>query len=89
MVGMLATSKAGHDKNTTYVIIGEEKEYVYLADGRIRTMERPKKKKCRHIQIIRRNGTALLAEQLSDITIRKILKEYHKKLDGKEGGANV
>ncbi len=29
MVGMLATSRAGHDKDTTYVIIREEKEYVY------------------------------------------------------------
>lgn len=31
--GMLARSKAGHDKNCIYVIICVKDEYVYLADG--------------------------------------------------------
>ena len=44
-VGMLARSKAGHDKGHVYVIIKEEEAYVYLADGSVRTIERPKKKK--------------------------------------------
>ena len=51
MTGMLASSKAGHDKKTVYVIIKEETEYVYLADGRLKTLEKPKKKKRKHIQI--------------------------------------
>ena len=44
MIGMLASSKAGHDRRQIYVIIGEDDEYVYLADGRNRTVDRPKKK---------------------------------------------
>ena len=35
MTGMFATSLAGHDKGQIYVIIKEEGEYVYLADGHI------------------------------------------------------
>ena len=43
--GMLAKSKAGHDKGQVYVIYGLDETYVYLVDGKIRTIEKPKKKK--------------------------------------------
>ena len=49
MVGMFATSKAGHDKGSVYIIFEEEEEYVYVVDGRLRTVERPKKKNKKHI----------------------------------------
>ena len=45
--GMLAVSKAGHDKGRLYVIIEIDDSYVYLADGRLRTLDKPKKKKDR------------------------------------------
>ena len=84
---MLAASKAGHDKNNVYVIIKEETEYVYLADGKLKTTEKPKKKNKKHIQIIKispepdfpdklRNG------QADDADIRRVLKQY--KLSRKE-----
>ena len=44
MPGMLAASKAGRDRGSLYVIIEEAGEYVYLADGRNRTVSRPKRK---------------------------------------------
>ncbi len=50
--GMLAKSKQGHDKDKIFLIIKEEGEYVFLADGKIRTLEKPKKKKRKHVQII-------------------------------------
>lgn len=51
-VGMLAQSKSGHDRGQLYVIIREEDAYVYVADGKNRTIENCKKKNRRHIQII-------------------------------------
>ncbi len=51
-IGMLAKSLSGHDKDKVYVIIGEEAEYVYLSDGRLRMTNNPKKKKKKHIQLI-------------------------------------
>ena len=36
MIGMFAISKAGHDKNRMYLIMKEEGDFVYLADGKIR-----------------------------------------------------
>lgn len=64
MIGMFASSKSGHDKDTIYIIIKEEKEYVYVVDGRIRTLNHPKKKNKKHIQIIKKFQNLELAEQL-------------------------
>ena len=43
--GMLARSKAGHDKDQIYVIYDIDETYVYLVNGNNRTLEKPKKKK--------------------------------------------
>lgn len=51
-VGMFAVSKSGHDRGHLYVIIDQEPGCVYLADGRLRMMEQPKRKNRKHIQII-------------------------------------
>ena len=71
--GMLARSKAGHDKGKVYVIIVVDDTYVYLADGSIRTLGHLKKKKKKHVQVILReyNVTAV-----DDTRIRRILKEW-------------
>ncbi|MGI6006399.1 MAG: hypothetical protein ACOX8E_02780 [Ruminococcus sp.] len=49
--GMFARSLAGHDKGKLYIIISADEEYVYLADGKIRTLDHLKKKKIRHVQV--------------------------------------
>ncbi len=59
MIGKFATSKAGHDKKKLYVIIEEDKEYVYLVDGEYKTLDKPKKKSKKHIQIINRSDETI------------------------------
>ena len=49
-IGQLVTSKAGHDKDTLYVVIAQEGEFVYLSDGRLKPPDRPKKKRLKHVQ---------------------------------------
>ena len=44
MIGLLAFSKAGHDKQEIYMIVAEDAEHVYLCDGRLRPLTHPKKK---------------------------------------------
>lgn len=78
MVGILAMSKAGHDKGTIYVIIREEGEYVYVADGHIRTVNRPKKKNNKHVQIIKQKRITEPESGFDDLKIRKIIKEYQE-----------
>ena len=52
--GMLARSKAGHDRNKLYIIRKSDAEYVWLADGIFKTVEKPKKKKKKHMQVVHR-----------------------------------
>ena len=52
MIGQFATSKAGHDKGHLYVVVGQEDDFVYLSDGRLKGPDRPKKKRRKHIQPI-------------------------------------
>lgn len=66
MTGMFAISLAGHDKNQIYVIIKEESEYVYLADGNLKPLEKPKKKKKKHIQLIKKGLDEDLLKKLQN-----------------------
>lgn len=52
MVGMFVKSKAGHDKNQIYMIYSETEECVYLVDGKLKTVDHPKKKSKKHVQLI-------------------------------------
>lgn len=64
MIGMFAFSLAGHDKGKLYFIWKEEEEYVYLTDGDIRPVEYPKKKRKKHIQIVKSGQDRVLADKL-------------------------
>ena len=39
-----------NDKGHYYVILREEGDFVYVADGILKLCEQPKKKNCRHIE---------------------------------------
>ena len=73
--GMLARSKAGHDAGTIYVIIDIDDAYVYLADGRIRTLDKLKKKKKKHVQLILREYDI---SDATDVSIKRLLKIWSK-----------
>ena len=92
MTGLLASSKAGHDKDKVYIIIKEDTEYVWLADGKLKTLEHPKKKRKKHIQIIKyfnneeMQSKLLEGRKVSDLEIVMVLKEYKKQQMSDTGG---
>lgn len=83
MTGMLAVSKAGHDQKKVYVIIEEDGEYVYLADGRNRTVNRPKKKNKKHIQIIKKIQMDKPQDGYRDLEIKRTIKMYQEEANVK------
>lgn len=48
--GQIVFSKSGHDKGGAFIVIALEEEYLYIADGKRRTLEKPKRKKIKHVQ---------------------------------------
>ena len=64
MTGYLAYSKAGHDRHKIYLIIREQGEYVYLADGKTKMPDHPKRKKKKHIQIIKKYARPEIIQKL-------------------------
>jgi ribosomal protein L14E/L6E/L27E len=50
LIGKIVYSKAGRDKDQYFVIVGILNEnFVYIANGDIRNIENPKKKKVKHL----------------------------------------
>jgi len=50
-IGKVVLAKAGRDKGRHFVIVGRiDKDYVLIADGRTRSIDKPKKKKIKHLE---------------------------------------
>lgn len=78
MVGFLAYSLAGHDKGNLYFIIEETRDSVYVVDGAVRTLDRPKKKNKKHIQIIKKKNQRIDISSVTNEEIKHIIKLYLK-----------
>lgn len=76
-----AKSLSGHDKNQYYLVLEKEAEFFLLVNGTNRTLDKPKKKNEKHVQIIKKLPEAIeeiLATEQSNLTIKKAIKEYEK-----------
>ena len=82
MVGKMAKVKAGHDKDKIYIVVRDDEKFVYLADGKLKTLQNPKKKSKKHIQPILHKIDETLALKLQtndkviDEEIKKAVKDY-------------
>ncbi len=85
--GGIVRSKAGRDKGRIFVIVGVPNYlYVLISDGKLRKIERPKKKKIKHIEpldvVIKSLGTKLTnMERVTNAEIRKALAMYSDEMN--------
>jgi ribosomal protein L14E/L6E/L27E len=81
-LGRLIFSKAGRDKNKFFIILSIlDDKYIYISDGFIRNVDKPKKKKIRHLaltNVVSEEIRNLLmsGEKISDAMIRNFLQSY-------------
>ena len=90
MTGQFVISKAGHDKGNLYIVAAQEGEFVFLCDGRTKTPEKPKKKKLKHIQPVKKAvGEELLRKlqtggKVYPEEIRYAIKQYREGRDSSQ-----
>ncbi|MCI9086453.1 MAG: RNA-binding protein [Clostridia bacterium] len=80
--GSIVRSIAGRDKGSLFIVISREGDYVYLANGELRKVDRPKRKKLKHLQ-----GTKSVSEfvqnklaavgKVTNSEVRKALAEFN------------
>ncbi len=73
LTGHLFVSLAGRDKGCICAVVGkaDDEGYVYIADGRLRKVESPKKKKLKHLKPIARQNSVIPPERLTNRFIRE------------------
>lgn len=76
--GMFAYSKCGHDRGELFLVCRVEGEYLHLVNGKNRTLEKPKKKKMKHIQIVWRKPEGWCGDCLKNEDIRRFIKDYKR-----------
>ena len=83
--GEVVISKAGRDKKRKFIVLSMiDENHVYISDGDLRKVEKPKKKKLKHIKT-----TGIIADTLKekfnqnknveDFEIRNFLKSLKEK----------
>ena len=53
----VVVSVAGRDQGEWFYVIAQDQTYLFLANGKDRTLEKPKRKKRRHVQKVLRSET--------------------------------
>ena len=91
VIGQLVFSKSGRDKGKLFIVINIEGDYLYLADGKFRKIETPKKKKYKHVQKVNYvvdqiKGKIQEESHLKNADLRQAIKDYLEATSNKRGG---
>lgn len=85
-VGQVVKSRAGRDKGNIFLVLDIiDDKHVYIVDGDLRKLDKPKKKKIKHL-IIYNTRVPELKEKIKNGTkinsayIRKLLEPFNMKL---------
>ena len=61
----VVVSTAGRDQDTLFYVIGEDGLFLLLANGKDRPLDRPKRKKRKHVQRVLRSETRVANKLLA------------------------
>ena len=57
IISDVVLSTTGRDKGNIFYVVGIEGDFLFLANGKDRTLDRPKRKKQKHVQKVLRSET--------------------------------
>ncbi len=74
-VGQIVKAKAGRDKEGFFVIIAIDGQFAYIADGRHRLVDKPKKKKLIHLAPTAKTAQTFASNREIKHALREFLSE--------------
>ncbi len=80
----IVKSTAGRDKGELFFVLATEGDFLLLADGRLRPVERPKRKRRKHVVLRRADGGELSRRIRSNESITN--SELRKAIAAVRGG---
>ena len=60
----VVVSTAGHDQGQIFYVVSTDDQFLYLANGKDRTLDKPKRKKRKHVQKVLRSETRVVEKML-------------------------
>lgn len=80
-IGQIVYSIRGRDKGRYALIVDIEGKFVYICDGVLRRLDKPKKKNTSHVKVIKENDLKLkqkiIDRELSNKEIQNILSKIN------------
>ena len=87
----VVVSTAGRDRGQMFYVIGTEGVYTLLCNGKDRTLEKPKRKKCKHVNKVLCAETRVAAKLIAgdkvlNSELRKDLAFFSRELNSHNQG---
>ncbi len=70
-IGSVVRASAGRDSEGLFVVTAADKNYCFIADGKSRKLEKPKRKNIKHISL---TGSMIDINDITDKKLRTILR---------------
>ena len=77
--GSVVRADAGRDCNSFFVVISVEENYCFIADGKSRKLDKPKRKNIKHICP---TNSMIDLNNITDKKLRTALKAFNEKEQG-------
>jgi ribosomal protein L14E/L6E/L27E len=71
--GSVVRAEAGRDGGEYFAVIGFDEKYCFIADGKSRKLEKPKRKNIKHIRI---TDSMIDLNDITDKKLRNTLKQF-------------
>ena len=90
-VSDVVVSMAGRDRGNWFYVIAEDPVYLFLANGKDRPLDKPKRKKRKHVQKVLRSETRVaeklrLGDKVLNSELRRDLAYLSREMQGSNLG---
>lgn len=81
--GLVVKAAAGRDKDAYFAVLDADEKFAYIADGKSRRLEHPKRKNVKHLKP---TAKVLCLDGITDKKLRKALSELKMLTPTESGG---